>query len=266
MNFSDELAQQLKIGNVVLFVGAGLSIGAGFPDWVNLIHPLAQDIGARWPIEEIDLTPDYLLSIAQHYQNQCGRNALIRYLRETLDSGEKQPTAVHRLIGSFPISTIFTTNYDDLIERALVQIGRQSNIIVSDPEIAFWSSERIQIIKLCGDLQRPESIVITQRDFNTYFATHPRLVERLRTNLESMSPLFLGYSLQDPFFNQIWDRIGLDFGRLRRWGFSIHFEIDPLKGDDLRERGIHAIKIENIANDRTVSLLKFLQTLSVSSP
>lgn len=254
-----ELLESLQSYDVVLFLGAGLSIGAGLPGWANLIRPLAQTVGARWPTDEADLTTDHLLTAAQHYENQRGRHALIQHMRDMLDTTGIQLTPVHRLVASLPVRVIFTTNYDDLIERAWGQTGQRPNVIISEPELAFWSEERVKIVKLCGDLHRPESIIITRRDFNTYFATRSRLAERLRTTLESKTALFLGYSLQDPFFNQIWDHIGLDFGRLRRWSYAVLFDADALETDDLRQRGIHVINLEIRDRDCTVLLTEWLR-------
>ena len=255
------LVDALQRGDLALFIGAGLSIGAGLPGWAKLIRPLAQAVGAPWPADERDLTAEHLLTAAQYYENQRGRNALIRHIRNALDTTSVRPTAVHRLIASSPIKVIFTTNYDDLIERALREAGRACNIIVSEPELAFWSEDKVNLVKLCGDLSRPESIVITKGDFNLYFATHPRLAERLRTELESKMDLFLGYSLRDPFFNQIWDRIGLDFGSLRRWGYAVLFDAPPLEVDDLKRRGIHVINLKPRRGNHTELLVEWLRAL-----
>lgn len=159
------------------------------------------------------------------------------------------------------MKSIFTTNYDDFIERALRAVKRRPNIIVSESELAFWSEDQVQVIKLCGDLNRPESIVLTKQDFNTYAETHRRLGERLRTTLEAKTALFLGYSLPDPFFNQIWDNIGLNLGRNRRMGYAVLFDAQSLEVDDLRQRGIHVINLETHGRDRTELLLAWLSSL-----
>lgn len=261
-------ASQLKIlatlvskRNATVFVGAGLSIGAGLPGWAALVRPLARSVGYRLPTDDELITTDHLLSAAQFYENQHGRQELIQRLRDALDTTLVQPTAVHHLVASLPIHTWYTTNYDDLIERALRAAGKRPNSIVTGLELAFWSKDQTQLIKLCGDLQRPESIVLTKHDFTTYNETHRRLVERLRTTLEAQTALFLGYSLQDPFFNQIWDNIGLDFGRMRRIGYAVLFDAQPLESDDLRQRGIHVIDLETKGRDRTTLLLEWLNAL-----
>jgi hypothetical protein len=262
MDIPSELLEQIARGDGALFAGAGLSIGARLPGWADLIRPLARDVGARWPADEADLTTAHLLSAAQHFENQRGRNALVRHLRDTLDAVGVQSTPVHRLVASLPVRVIFTTNYDDLVERALREVGRPFHVVASEPELAFWSEERVQVVKLCGDLNRPESVVLTQHDFNTYFPNHSRLAERLRGTLESKTPLFLGYSLRDPFFNQIWDHIGLDFGRLQRWGYAVLFDADPLEAGDLHRRSIHVVNLETRGRDRTALLAEWLTALA----
>lgn len=259
---STELSNLLKKGDVTVFIGAGMSIGAGLPGWGALIRPLAQSVGYRLPTEDEFTTADLLLTAAQHYENQRGRQALIQHLRDTLDTTGVQPTSVHRLIAALPVKVIFTTNYDGFIEQALREASHRLNVIVSESELALWSEERAQVIKLCGDLNRPESIVFTKRDFNTYAETHRRLVERLRTTLEAKTALFLGYSLQDPFFNQIWDNIGLDFGRSRRMGYAVLFDAQSLEVDDLRQRGIHVVNLETGGRERTELLMTWLSSLA----
>jgi nucleoside phosphorylase len=260
-NMSLDLLDQFSRGNGILFIGAGLSAGAGLPGWVKLVRPLAQSVSYDLPAEDKFITTDHLLSAAQRYENQRGRNSLVQYLLDNLDTTSIQLTSVHRLITSLPVRIIFTTNYDDLIERSLREAERRLNVIISEPELAFWSEDRIQIIKLGGDLRRPESIVLTKQDFNTYFAIRPRLSERLRTTLESKTALFLGYSLQDPFFNQIWDNIGLDFGRYRLRGYAVMFNAQPLEIDDLRQRSIQVINLETKGRDRTMILADWLRGL-----
>lgn len=258
-----ELVDQFARGNGILFIGAGLSIGAGLVGWTQLTRPLARSVSYELPVADKFITADHLLAAAQRYENQQGRNNLIQYLLDNLDTASIQPTPVHKLIASLPVKVIFTTNYDDLIEQTLREAGRRFNVIVNEIDLAFWSGDRVQVVKLCGDLQRLTSIVLTKHDFNIYFASRPRLAERLRTILESNTAVFLGYSLQDPFFNQIWDNIGLDFGPYRQRGYAVMFNAQPLEIDDLRQRGIHVINLETRGRDRTLVLADWLRGLAL---
>ena len=116
-----ELADQFARGNGILFVGAGLSVGAGLAGWTKLVRPLAQSVNFELPTEDKFITTDHLLAAAQRYENQRSRNSLVQHLLDNLDTTKIQPTSVHRLIASLPVQVIFTTNYDDLIERVCVK-------------------------------------------------------------------------------------------------------------------------------------------------
>ena len=260
LDIPPDLIDQFARGNGILFIGAALSADAGLSSWVKLVRPLAQSASYDLPSRTSTLPPTISSPLLNATKTSVVVTVLVQYLRDHLDTTIGiRPTQVHQLIASLPVQIIFTTNYDDLIERALREVERQLNIIVSETELPFWSGDRVQVVKLCGDLHRPESIILTKKDFNTYFATHPRLTERLRTSLENHTALFLGYSLLDPFFNQIWDNIGLDFGRYRQIGYAVMFNANPLEIDDLRQRGIHVINLETQGRDRTLVLADWLE-------
>ncbi len=104
------------------------------------------------------------------------------------------------------------------------------------------------------------------RRFQHLLATHPRLAERLRAALETKTALFLGYSLHDPFFNEIWDHIGLDFGRLRRNVHAVLFDADPFEAADLERRSIHVVNLESRGRDRTALLAEWLEGLRPAAP
>ena len=240
----------------------GFQSAQGCPAGARLSVRLAEAVGYRLPAEDQFITADHLLTALQHYENQRGRQQLVQHLYDKLDTTTVDPTPVHRIIASLPVRILFTTNYDDLIEQALRRARRRHNVILSESQLSLWSEEHVQVIKLCGSLDRADSIIITKNDFNTYSSTHARLAERLRTVLESKTALFLGYSLQDPFFNQIWDHIGLNFGDLRRRGYAALFDVDPLEADDLRRRGIYAIDLAAPGVDRTTALAEWLKVLN----
>jgi len=261
--YVEDIRSALVQGNLVLFVGAGLSMGAGLPGWPALVRPLAQSTGYKqFPAEDEQITTDHLITAAQHYENQHGRNKLIEHLRGKLATTGKRATAVHQLLASWKVGIIFTTNFDDFIEQSLRQAPRPFNRVVATEELAFASGDEVQVIKLCGELDRPASIVFTRDDYNTYFDKHPRIAERLRTTLESHTALFLGYSLQDPFLNQIWAKIGLDFGKLQRRAFAVTFGVTELEAEDLRRRGIQVIDPSQTGLDKNQSLEAWLRCIA----
>lgn len=80
MDIPRELVKQFARGNGVIFVGAGLSQGAGLPSWSELLSPLADSIGLP---PRLRADP---LKIAQRYENACGRQALTSHITEQTDT------------------------------------------------------------------------------------------------------------------------------------------------------------------------------------
>src|SRR5438552_955700 len=103
MNIPDELVAAIARSNAVLFVGAGLSVGAALPSWGQLIGPLADRIGL--PAQQRG-DP---LQMAQFYETQRGRQALISYIQEQTDTSSSAPTENHRRLVRLGIRTWLTT-------------------------------------------------------------------------------------------------------------------------------------------------------------
>jgi hypothetical protein len=263
MDFPEELLLELQSGDVILFLGAGLSKNSGLPDWFQLTKPLADAIQYRLPALEADINNEHLVVAAQYYENKFGRNGVVRYLRRQLDTTGISPSSAHYLLTLLPVKSIFTTNYDNLMERTYQDLDRQVNLIVDESDLAYWNENRVQIVKLCGDLARPGSIVLTKRDFNVYAQKRPRLVGKLRTTLETKTALFLGYGLHDPFLNQVWDSISFTFGAHQRPGYAVLFDPDPFEVDDLWLRGIRVFPLEGKEQNKSQVFTALLQNLIV---
>jgi hypothetical protein len=256
-----DLIEHFKKKDVVLFIGAGVSANAGMLNWIDLIKPLAEAVEFRWPLSGSDITTDHLLSASRYYENRFGRNSLIRYLKEKLDTTHLSPSMVHLLLSVLPVKVVFTTNYDDLVERTYREASKPFHVIVSEPELAYWSEDQVQIVKLCGELNRPESIAITKFDFNIFNETHRRLIEKLRSTLETKTAVFLGYGLRDPFVNQIWDNISFVFGEHRRNGYIVLFDPNSNETEDLKRRGIYVISLGEEGKDKSEAFLNWLESL-----
>src|SRR4051812_42003052 len=109
--FLNEYFADIEAGNAAVFAGAGLSVPAGFVDWRNLLRDIAEELDL-----DIDRETD-LVSLAQFHVNKYlgNRHQLNQAVIEAL-SADNPPTANHRLLARLPITTWWTTNYDQLIE------------------------------------------------------------------------------------------------------------------------------------------------------
>jgi hypothetical protein len=191
------------------FVGAGLSIGAGLPGWYDLVAELAKLSGQDDMPPRKYASADMLIAIAQTFVNRYSENDLITHLKERLDTTGKVPTAVHRALADLPLNVVFTANYDDLLERAFRDAGRPVEVIVRDNHIPYMSQSgnRVNVVKLYGDLGQPDTLVLTRQHYEQYFRNRPQLMALLKTELARSTMLYLGWSHNDPHF-------GLVFGEL----------------------------------------------------
>jgi hypothetical protein len=255
MTTPHELVEAIARGDAVLFVGAGLSVGAGLPGWGQLLAPLADRLGL--PAAQRG-DP---LRVAQYYNGQRGTNALIDYLREQLDTTGKRPTENHRRLLRLGIRTWVTTNFDDLLEQTLRDGGERFSKVVRDRDLPYASADRLTLIKLHGEIEQPETVVITQQDYATYFRRFPRVKEKLSSLLVDKTFLFVGYSISDPDFNQLIAEVGFDLQQHQRMAYAALFDADEFTVDDLRSRNISVLPLADSSGDRSAPLGALLDEL-----
>lgn len=233
-----ELVEQFTKGNGVAFVGMDLSVDAGLPGKEPLQALLCR---------ELDFVPSgsSFQEIAENYVNEYGRQRLVSRLRDALDTTSILPTNAHLALAKLPINYLFTTNYDDILETALSTLKRPYEPFVKTSDLGFWSKDRLQLVKLHGDLKQPDSIVVTAQDYEEYFDAHPSLNRILSVALQSYTVLFLGYpEHNDPNFRQVLTRVRNESGELARNAFMLLFNANKWTIDTLKRRGIRVINLE----------------------
>ena len=101
----------------------GASRPSGLVGWVDLLTPLGKEIGIR--VTEDDDLP----AVAQYYINRTlgNRGPLILHVKNVLGS-QVRPSAYHYHLARSNVGTIWTTNYDRLIEEALALAGVRSRV------------------------------------------------------------------------------------------------------------------------------------------
>jgi hypothetical protein len=122
---------------------------------------------------------------------------------------------VHRLAVRLPFAAWITTNYDKLLERAYAEErgGLPKTLTNLDTaalgQLLFDSAPFV--LKAHGDLDRPESLVFTSRDYRDHIHANTAFSTAFSAVLLTHSLLFVGYSLSDPDFSLLLDRQLLTF-------------------------------------------------------
>lgn len=214
-----EIQKAQENNQLVIFVGSGVSKNSSIPTWKELIEKISDKIGydrcnlckkakedcaKEKCIDKKAFTQDEFLRIPEYlFQNDGSENNIDYYsfIQETLKSD----------LGSNPIDEeifkilphhIITTNYDSLLENSTDVNSQLYTVVSQDKDLLSKSSERY-IIKMHGDLNNPETIVLKESDYIDYEQEHPLISTFIRSLLINHTFLFLGYSLNDYNLNLI---------------------------------------------------------------
>lgn len=207
INFFRDKAEQNKL---VVFVGAGVSCNVkGMPDWKTLIGNMAKAIDySRCTscvhkddfCEETcrfknDYSTDELLKIPQYVFNK-DKALYNKIVEENISRHDICDAPLSSAIFDINPVHIITTNYDNLLESSKNIFRGQYQVVVTDKDL-LNSEKNKYIIKMHGDLNLPESIVLKEQDYLDYSQNHILLELFIKSLLTDHIVLFLGYSLND---------------------------------------------------------------------
>jgi len=176
-----------------VFVGAGMSVAAGYPSWREMLREIARDLS----IDVDDLSD--LAALAQWRISQDdGKTNVLNAIRSQLAT-PKPITAALQSLARLPIRDYWTTNYDVLIEDALKEIGRPADVRASEGSLSLRpSSGAAQVYKMHGCVTAPSDIVIATDDYELFRRKRGSFLPLLQGQLTTSTFLFVGMSLTDP--------------------------------------------------------------------
>lgn len=216
-SFVSHYVQELRAGNAAIFAGAGMSVDAGYVDWRRLVEPLAVDIG-------LDVSKETdLVAVAQYHFNAHGlqRGKINRVLVENFCSG-LTPRENHRILARLPIRTYWTTNYDDLIERALGQAGKMADVKHTEAQLAITKPLRDAVVyKMHGDFDHVDQAVLIKDDYEKYSSKRGLFLNALTGDLVSKTFLFVGVSFSDPNLDYVLSKVRSTLGGNQRPHFCL---------------------------------------------
>ncbi len=223
--FPEDFLEILKNGKCILMIGAGISrkcIGKNrrpLPNWFEFLESFTE-----WKKRRDELSHEDYKEILQLLEN--GKYPLVaeelieslppedfgRYLDDSFEPRMIIPSYLHDLIPLLPFRGIITTNYDNLIERAYVRCYERLPKVFSHLDIEEGVNvfeHEFFIVKLHGDIEDPQSIVLSQKSYASLLYNSPKYREFLEKVFADYSILFIGYGGNDPDIESTLDRISV---------------------------------------------------------
>lgn len=247
MKFPKPLFEDIFYGKCLPFVGAGFSINGktlneSMPDWNTLSERLI-DIGNL-------LTKRDSLKIASEFEKKFGRVQLIETIRRALLIDDIEPGLAHKAFSELPFDTIYTTNFDLLLEDSFSIIKKPYRSLVGELQIPFFGGPlTTNIIKMHGDLRHEEHIIITKEDYEKYLDQYPVIATHLSAMLITRTALFIGYSLSDPNFKHIRNVVRSRLGKFERMAYVVEFNQSEEQIEKAYNDNIHIINIVSRKNE-----------------
>lgn len=260
--------------NVFIFLGAGLSFGFDrgrvlfeaerhddgrrFPSWPMLVNRMRHRLESLPELKEhtsevkLFFEQQSPIDCAELFREKVGTANYYDFLREqfvTKETDSKRLTASHRELTRLPVKTIFTTNFDELIElafRSIPSVSRNLRVSRTPDEFSPHRQDRdsVHLVKLNGSIDHPATTILCRMDFARARKERTEMLTHLSQELKSCTFLFVGFSLSDPNFTLIHDEARLATNDDMPVRYLVQGRRDPVKEAYLRSMGVNTITLD----------------------
>ncbi|WP_426271682.1 SIR2 family NAD-dependent protein deacylase [Dyella kyungheensis] len=240
--FPKPLLDDLVAGRWLPVIGAGMSLNAKLPTGKSI--PLWAKLGESLGEDLADFSPTGTLDAISAFQHEFGRSKLIERLIEILHVKDAQPGRAHDAFCAIPFDIACTTNFDFLLERQYERAPGYVYTVVDEEQLSVNGAPAgTLLLKLHGDLRHPSRLVVTEEDYDAFLTRYPLIATYLANLLITKTAVFVGYSLDDPDFRQIWNIVTGRLGRTRRMAYAIMVDAGSSEIARFERRGVKIINL-----------------------
>lgn len=245
---------------VIPFVGAGFSKNADIPK--GLTMPDWNELGKLAAAEIADYMYDNnAIDALSYYEDLYSRTKLVEFLMKELHFGKIQPGPTYKAFCELFTGTICTTNFDSLLEDTMTLLHRPVSVVVTKDRLTIGNKDESKIVKLHGDFNHPDRMIITENDYDMYIERNPVFATYIANLFITNTMLLIGYSLDDDDFRGIWQIINSRLGNMTQPAYCITVNASQEKIARYHRRNIRVINLEGGAKDYKTILQDFFVEL-----
>ena len=216
----NELRGKFIQGHVIPFIGAGLSMPFGVPDWGKLIRGCALNFGIEnvggasflpmldynlakydyW--EAVSIIKKYLLRNEEDIQ-QYVQDIVVKSITKDIFSADNN----YCDLSDSNFNIYFTTNYDHIIQNFIKQEYMPVNLkdVNDNLQTIINSSEGKRVFHLHGNISDTSSIVLSKESYDKLYGLDVyKKMFSLFAGVKTF--LFLGFSFDDIFYSRDYQR------------------------------------------------------------
>ena len=190
----DEIKDAARDGNLVLFIGAGVSMLAGYPSWAEFAQRALNDLLAQGMVDYAKLDqlkkmndPKKQLSIA----NIIAKNPL--QFNNYVTKKKSNKSRIYEYINSLNVVCV-TTNYDnELTGKDPTTINRISN------PAGFRTVDLNKpgtVVHLHGEINKPKEMIVTTSDYLSHYEKKD-VTDFLQRLFHEHTVLFIGSGFEE---------------------------------------------------------------------
>lgn len=194
IDFPEPLLAALRDGKLVIFAGAGVSMGepSRLPNFPDLAREVAAGTGQTLQKSE---PVDRFLGRLQHTGVEVHALAAQALSREDLKPTESHRDLLRLAFGVGQVRVV-TTNFDQLFEQASKDVLDSSPEVFRAPALPLGNDFK-GIVHVHGEVSHPGGMVLTDQDFGRAYLTEGWARRFLVALFRQFTVLFVGYGHND---------------------------------------------------------------------
>lgn len=209
------LHKQMLLGKCSVFLGAGLSQPAGYPEWRALLKQMVAAAGMPDAEETVmKARARDLPDLADDCKCAMGEEEYLKFLGEQFDPAQKEPyRSVHADLVTIPFNAYLTTNYDPCIEVAASRQGQGNITVHSYPQLPAGDLKSGCVYHIHGRAYDEDgnslvrTMILTATDYDEAYHQNQAIKRILHDVLLYQTVLFAGVSLRDPGVSRVLDSV-----------------------------------------------------------